>query len=221
MSWQDWLGLRNKHSVSAITGIERWVVLDVETSGLDTNSAQLLAIACIAVNVDWKSKQLTLMPGDSFEITVRPTTLVTDKANILVHNIGQQSQAQGVPVGEALQMMVNYVGKSHLLAFHSGFDERILTQHSQRELNSHLPNAWLDIALLCKAIYPNIHADTLDEWLAHFGIVCTNRHSAAADAWAEGEVLQRLWPQIARQCSHWRDLKRLAHQQRWMSWHQR
>lgn len=217
MSWKDWLGfLRKLSTATAAAEKERWVVLDVETSGLDTNNDQLLAIACVAVNVDWKSKQLTLMPGDSFEIIVKPTTLVTDKTNILVHNIGQQSQERGVPLDEALKMLMNYAEKAPLLAFHSGFDERILANHTQRELNSRLPNAWLDIAQLCKAIHPKIHADTLDDWLTHFGIVCSNRHSAAADAWAEGEVLQRLWPHIARQCSNWRDMQRLIQQRHWM-----
>jgi DNA polymerase III subunit epsilon len=190
MSWKDWLGLRGGKSVDAQTGIERWVVLDVETSGLDTSNAQLLAIACNAVTVNWLSRQMTLTPGDSFEVTVKPAILVTDKANILVHNIGQQSQAEGVVISEALHMFMAYAGNAPLLAFHAAFDERMMSSHVKRELNGKLPNDWLDIAMLCKAAY--------------------------ADAWSESEVLQRLWPSLSRQCSNWRDVKRVALQQRWM-----
>jgi DNA polymerase III subunit epsilon len=216
MSWQDWLGLRQKYSVGSQTGIERWVVLDVETSGLDTSSAQLLAIACNAVTIDWSSRQMTLAPGDSFEVTVKPTTLVTEKANILVHNIGQQSQAEGVAISEALQMFMAYASSAPLLAFHAAFDERIMSTCVKREFNIQLPNEWLDIAMLCKATHPTVQAESLDEWLAYFGIVCAKRHQASADAWSESEVLQRIWPSLSRQCSSWRDVKRVALQQRWM-----
>ena len=37
----------------AYTG-SRWVMLDVETSGLDMRHDRLLAIAAIAVRVDWQ-----------------------------------------------------------------------------------------------------------------------------------------------------------------------
>jgi DNA polymerase III subunit epsilon len=216
MSWKHWLGLRGGKSVDAQTGIERWVVLDVETSGLDTSNAQLLAIACNAVTVNWLSRQMTLTPGDSFEVTVKPAILVTDKANILVHNIGQQSQADGVALSDAIQMFMAYTGNAPLLAFHAAFDERIISSHVKRELNAQLTNDWLDIDMLCKATHPTVQADSLDEWLAYFGIVCAKRHQAYADAWSESEVLQRLWPSLSRQCSNWRDVKRVALQQRWM-----
>ncbi len=216
MSWKDWLGLRQKHLADAQTGVVRWVVLDVETSGLDTSSAQLLAIACNAVNIDWQSRRMTLIPGDSFEITVKPATLVTDKTNILVHNIGQQIQAGGVAISEALQMFIAYAGNAPLLAFHAAFDERIISTHVKQELRTQLPNEWLDIAMLCKAMHPKVQAESLDDWLAYFGIVCAKRHQASADAWSESEVLQRIWPDLSRQCSSWRDVKRVALQHRWM-----
>ena len=216
MSWKDWLGLQNKHSLGAQTGVERCVVLDVETSGLDTSSAQLLAIACNAVNIDWQSRRMTLIPGDSFEITVKPATLVTDKTNILVHNIGQQSQAGGVAISEALQIFIAYAGNAPLLAFHAAFDERIISTHVKQELRTQLPNEWLDIAMLCKAMHPKVQAESLDEWLTYFDIVCAKRHQASADAWSESEVLQRIWPDLSRQCSSWRDVKRVALQHRWM-----
>ena len=216
MSWKDWLGLRQKHLADAQTGVERWVVLDVETSGLDTSSAQLLAIACNAVNIDWQSRRMTLIPGDSFEITVKPATLVTDKTNILVHNIGQQSQAGGVAISEALQIFIAYAGNAPLLAFHAAFDERIISTHVKQELRTQLPNEWLDIAMLCKAMHPKVQAESLDDWLAYFGIICAKRHQASADAWSESEVLQRIWPDLSRQCSSWRDVKRVALQHRWM-----
>ena len=34
---------------------------------------------------------------------------------------------------------------------------------------------------------------------------------------AECELLQRVWPRVAKQCANWRDVQRLAAQQRWIA----
>jgi DNA polymerase III subunit epsilon len=43
--------------------------------------------------------------------------------------------------------------------------------------------------------------------MEEFGITCAARHEAAADTFAECEVLQRLWPQLARDARNWKELK--------------
>jgi DNA polymerase III subunit epsilon len=218
MNWQRWFRWRPWSQYAPHTKVtERWVVLDVETSSLDTARAQLLSIACVAVQINWQTRRLSLTPGDSFEVYIQPETPITDKANILLHGMGQQRQAQGLPKGQALQQFTDYVGSAPLLAFHASFDERILKRHLRTTLGQRLSNPWVDIAPLCAAALPKTQAQSLDEWLAYLGIICTARHQAAADTWAECEVLQRIWPILARQCTHWRDVQLLASQQRWMA----
>ena len=62
-----------------------------------------------------------------------------------------------------------------------------------------------------------MRARSLDEWMAHFGITCAARHQAAADTLAECELLQRIWPRVAAQCSNWRGVQRLASGHRWIA----
>ena len=55
--------------------------------------------------------------------------------------------------------------------------------------------AWLDLAPLAGALVPEAYrygGRSLDDWLAAFGIECTIRHNAAADALATAELLLRL-----------------------------
>jgi len=52
--------------------------------------------------------------------------------------------------------------------------------------------------------------------MAHFQIFCAVRHQEAADAWAECEVLQRVWPKLRQECTAWRDVARLARRHRWL-----
>ncbi len=72
------------------------------------------------------------------------------------------------------------------------------------------------MADLCAALLPQVKARALDEWLDHFAIPCGRRHEAAADAWATGQLVLRLFPELARQCRNWRDLVRLAAAARWL-----
>ncbi len=53
--------------------------------------------------------------------------------------------------------------------------------------------------------------------MAHFGIQCAVRHQAAADTLAECELLLRVWPRVAQQCTDWAGVQRLAAQQRWIA----
>ncbi len=215
MSWSDrlrgWLG-----APMAVDPV-RWVVLDVETSGLDPQRDQLLAIAAIAVRVDWPARRLSITPGDSFEVVLRQSEVASAKDNILLHGIGLQRQREGEPMPDGLRAFTRFVGNSPLLAFHAPFDQAMIGRFVLAHLGSALANPWVDIEQLCAVTHEKVRARALDEWLAHFGIVCANRHQAAADTLAECELLLRIWPQMAGQCASWRDVEKLAAQQRWIA----
>ena len=215
MSWTGWFQQR----LGRLSAVDeaRWVVLDVETSGLDPQRDQLLAIAAIAIHVDWHGQRLSITPGDSFEVVLRQASVLSVKDNILLHGIGLQRQREGVPPAEGLRAFAAFIGPSPLLAFHAPFDQAMIGRHARAHLGADLANPWVDIEQLCAVTHEKVRARALDEWLAHFGIVCTQRHQAAADTLAECELLQRIWPQITAQCGSWQDVEKLAAQQRWIA----
>ncbi len=194
----------------------RWVVLDVETSGLDPARDRLLAVAAIALRVDWPGKRLAVVPGDSFEVVLRQQQ-ASAVDNILLHGIGAQRQRDGVPARDALRALRDYAGDSPLLAFHAAFDRALIERHLDADLAAGWSPAWLDIEHLCAVTHEKVPARSLDEWMAHFGIRCLVRHQAAADTLAECEVLLRLWPRLAAECANWRDVERMAARQRWIA----
>jgi DNA polymerase-3 subunit epsilon len=194
----------------------RWLVVDVETSGLDARRDRLLAIAAIALQVDWATRRIALSLGDSFETVLRQDVAST-RDNILLHGIGVQRQLQGQDPGAGLQAFLDYAGGAPLLAFHSAFDEVMIGRHARAGLGQAPANPWLDIAQLCAVAYPEVRARSLDEWLAHFAIHCAARHQASADTLAEGELLLRIWPRVARECGSWSDLRHYAARHRWLS----
>ncbi|MDQ3271034.1 MAG: exonuclease domain-containing protein, partial [Pseudomonadota bacterium] len=147
MNWGE--RLRGWFGAQAAVDEDRWVVLDVETSGLDPQRDQLLAIAAIAVQLDWPTRRLSITPGDSFEVVLRQSEVASGKDNILLHGIGVQRQRDGEPMADGLRAFARFAGNSPLLAFHAPFDQAMIGRFVQAHLGAPLPNRWVDIEQLC------------------------------------------------------------------------
>jgi DNA polymerase III subunit epsilon len=194
----------------------RWVLLDVESSGLDPKRDRLLAIAAIALTRQAGAPRLAL--GDSFEVLLRQPDAPIDKANILVHGIGVCAQRGGAEPAQALAAFERWVGRSPLLGFHVAFDEALIQRAMRATLGRALANPWIDLADVARVARPDVAGRSLDEWMDALGVRCAVRHQAAADTLATAELLLKLWPQVLaqRQGDDWRALSRLAAQRRWL-----
>ena len=194
----------------------RWVVIDVETSGLDPQRDRLLAVAAIAVRTGAATPVIDL--GDSFEVVLRHEGAVAEKPNILLHGIGVGAQRGGVPAGDALAAFHAWLGDAPLLAFHAAFDRAMIERAMHAVPDLVMRNPWLDLEPVAALLHPEVRARALDEWLAHFDIECIVRHQAAADVLATAELLQRLWPAArAQRCTNFASLRKLAAQRRWLA----
>ncbi len=187
----------------------RWVVVDVETSGLQA-SDRLLSIGAVAV----EDGRICL--SDSLDVVLRQTD-TSSIQNILVHGIGGQAQLQGTDPEEACAAFLDYVRSSPLIAFHAGFDRGFLARAMKHYLNLPLGNAWLDLAQLAPALHPDVHAEALDDWLAWCGIEPVGRHTAAGDALTTAQLLLRLMADAGpRRGRDFVQLQRAASQARWL-----
>jgi DNA polymerase III subunit epsilon len=211
-----WWGRHDEKDGSAA---RRWIVLDVETTGLDMAEDQLLAVAAVGVQVDGADGAAPrIVLEDSFEAVLLRESTVTDKDNILVHGIGVGAQRSGRPPREVLEAFERWVGDAPLLAFHAAFDQTMIGRAMKQHLARTLRNRWLDLAPVAAALHPDVSAKALDDWLDHFAIDCAVRHQAAADTLATAELLLRLWPAArANRCASWAGLQELTRQQRWLA----
>ena len=195
----------------------RWVVLDVESSGLNPNADRLLAIAAIAVRTDGRQPRIAL--GDSFEVVLRHDVSVADKHNILLHGIGVGAQRQGVAPAAALADFKRFIGHSPLLAFHAAFDAALILRACDAARVHRPRNPWLDIEPLAAAVYPKVKSRSLDEWMVTLQIECAVRHQAAADTLATAELLLKLWPGAVKEAEgalRFAAARRLAAQRKWL-----
>jgi DNA polymerase III subunit epsilon len=177
----------------------RWVVLDVETTGLNTRKASLLEIAALSIWLDPVGQTLKIDIADSFGVVLKQQDAdSSNKENILLHGIGVHAQKAGEDPALALLQFKEWIGDSPLFAFHAMFDEAMIQKTCKHYLGYKLKNAWIDIEPLVAKCHPNTKAKYMDDWMRHLGIECTVRHQAAADTFATAEIVLQIWP-ILRQ----------------------
>lgn len=173
---------------------QRWVVLDLETSGLNPNRDQVLSIGAVAIEdgaIDF---------AQQFERTLhRP--LQKTNASVLIHGLGPSALAAGCDPAEALLDLLDFIGNSPVLAFHAPFDQRMLARALKETLGHRLQSMFLDVAELAPMLNPDtvLREAGLDDWVARFGLQVEERHHASADAQVTAELALILFSQARRQ----------------------
>lgn len=169
---------------------QRWVVLDLETSGLNLNRDQVLSIGAVAIDdgaIDFSQQ---------FERTLhRPEQMTT--ASVLIHGLGPSALAAGCDPTTAFVELLEFIGDSPVLAFHAPFDQHMLTRALKHSLGHRLRSPFVDVAELAPMLNPEAMARDagLDAWVAHFGLEVAERHHASADAQVTAELILILFSQ--------------------------
>lgn len=187
----------------------RWVVVDIETTGMAA-SDELLSIGAVAMLGG------RVIPADSMEVIVRRARAST-RENILVHGIGEQAQLAGTDPNDAMHVFLDFIGQAPLIAFHAPFDRGFLARSIKTYVGLPFDNPWLDLAALAPVLDSAARLKSLDDWLHHYRIPVTTRHSAVADAFATALLAAQLLSRAREQHAHdFGSLQRLARNPRWM-----
>lgn len=173
---------------------QRLVVLDLETSGLDMRRDIVLSIGAVVI----ENGAINL--GDQFESTLlRPAQKVSE--SVLIHGIAPSELEAGDDPVEALLDFMDFVGDSPVLAFHAGFDQRMLARALKQAIGYKLRHTFIDVAELAPMLCPDNRPrqNGLDQWCSHFGLQVLQRHHASADALATAELALILFSKARRQ----------------------
>jgi DNA polymerase-3 subunit epsilon len=191
----------------------RYVVVDVETTGLNLMQDRLISIGAVAV-VNGK-----IALGDSFYVVLQQSA-ASDRDNILLHGIGGSAQLEGEPPVDALLAFLEYLGKSPLVAFHVTFDETMIKRALRDYLGLNFKHPWLDLAYVMPGLHPPLARKlrALDDWIGNFNIRIDARHNALADALATAQLLQVALSHAAeKKIASYAELQDLEKNQRWVS----
>ncbi len=191
---------------------QRFVVLDLETTGLDLNRDLVLSIGAVTI------EDGAIDLGRQFEATLLREGHQAS-ASTLIHGIAPSAIAAGQAPAEALLDFMEFLGDSPLLAFHAEFDRRMLARALLDSLDYRLRHAFFDVAELAPLLCPEaaLSRPGLDDWVRYFGLQVQQRHHASADALATAELALILFSRARRQGLD--DLHEL--QQRLAGWRRR
>ncbi|GGA88439.1 DNA polymerase III subunit epsilon [Flavobacterium palustre] len=159
----------------------RFVVLDTETTGFDYVTDRILCIGAIVL------QNGTINVQDSFEHYIDQEHF--DKSSVQIHGIIRRDVLNHKSEIEVLQLLLDYLGDSIIIAHHTKFDITMINTALERNGLAKLTNKTLDTAVLYKRtlIKSNLlqHKDhyTLDDLADKFDISKKDRHTAMGDAY--------------------------------------
>ncbi|WPN29703.1 3'-5' exonuclease [Pseudomonas sp. P5_109] len=191
---------------------QRWVVLDLETTGLNLNKDHVLSIGAVVIEdgaIDFRQQ---------FERTLQYSQVKLGPS-VLIHGIGPSAIAAGCDPAEALLDLMEFIGDSPVLAFHAPFDQHMLGRALKDHLGCKLQHPFLDVADIAPLLCPQAHIREagLDDWIDWFKLEVFERHHASADALATAELALILFSRARQQQIH----SPLNLQQRLSQWKRR
>lgn len=171
----------------------RFVVVDLETTGLNVMKDLVIAIGAVAI------ERGEIQLAQQYDATLhRPSQQAN--ASTLIHGISPEEMSHGKSPQRALGNFLSYAGQCIFLAFHAPFDHAMLRRALRYDLDLRLQHSFWDVAEWAPALYPNLaHLQGLDAWLEQFGLSVSNRHNASADAYATAELCLILLKEAERQ----------------------
>jgi DNA polymerase III epsilon subunit family exonuclease len=171
--------------VDAVDAGKEFVVVDVETTGIDPKMADLVEIAAVKVKSD--------------AITDRWSTLVDPGRPIVGHQVHGLTDAdvKGAPSpADAVRQLRGFVGEGTIVAHNVGFDLGFLEAASDEGLKFQ-PGQYLDTLVLAREAFPGVPESFKLPDLARFlGVEAQSSHRALPDAEATAAVLIELGKQL-------------------------
>jgi len=165
-----------KYTASFKNPATKYVVISMETSGLDTEKDVIMSIAATSVI------QNRIILKDSFEIFIQ------HKKNIDVaidNEFISASKTEKVSENEAIETLLNYLNNSILIGHRIDFDIEMLNEALSRLKLGKIRNEAFDIeAMFNKIMETNEKKYSLEEMSKSLKINLSDRNSVADDAYS-------------------------------------
>jgi DNA polymerase-3 subunit epsilon len=182
--WQNYLACFDAKADKKV--VERFVVFDTETTGLDVRSDVILSIGAIAIYDN------SIVVNDSLELFVEQNVFKTE--SVPIHGILKEGKEEKQGETEAVIQFLDFIKDSTLVGHHVRFDIKMVSASLQGMGLGKLKNRSMDTDLMYrkfKGLHEDQHA-SLDELCQVFKIQKSDRHTATGDAFITALIFLRL-----------------------------
>jgi len=127
----------------------RYVVLDLETTGLDYKLDRILEIGAVRL--------IDGVVAEEFHTLVNPEVPMREE-NVAFHGITPDMVASAPVVSEALAAFLDFLGTDSVVAHNALFDMNFVTHHAREVLGVEVTNAAVDTHELAREVFPRLKA---------------------------------------------------------------
>ena len=161
-----------------------YVVVDIETTGLDCEKDEILEIGAIRV-IDHSITE-------RFSVLVRTEKQIPKEISALTGIDADMIREQGVELKSALEQLWDFVGQSPLIGHNFTFD-RMFLEKAGRGTEVRMPRlpVW-DTLTLARRELRDLTDYRLETLAAYFGIKAAGRHRALTDCITTFQVYEKL-----------------------------
>ncbi len=170
-----------------------FTALDCEMTGLDPARDEILSIGAVKI----RNNRVSM--GDRFYQVFKPTEAVSPKEIILIHGLGHDEVSRGMPLAEALDRLLAFIGDSVVVGHFTDIDLRFLNAALAARSRKALRNPALDTRLLHRwsrrgtpAADPEAGDPRLEDVVVEMGLPRYPAHHAFYDALTTGLVFLKL-----------------------------
>ncbi|PXW94704.1 DNA polymerase-3 subunit epsilon [Sphaerotilus hippei] len=147
-----WRALRRRRALRrlsdpSLSGIfdapppDEWVSLDCETTGLDVQRDEIIAIGAVRI------AGCRVLTSERLELLVRPSRGVSADS-VRVHGLRELDIADGLAPEDALRRLLAFIGSRPLVGYYLEFDVAMLNRLARPLLGGPLPHQAIEVSAL-------------------------------------------------------------------------
>lgn len=165
--------LRDGKGWNLLTSADDYVCVDLETTGLDPTSCQIIEIGAVKMEsgVEVSRFSQLINPGEPIDPFITKLTGITN------------DMLRGQPeIEEILPKFLDWVGDSLIVGHNVNFDVNFLYDNTERTAGHPFSNDFVDTMRLSRKLYPEERHHRLVDLIRRFGIADSEEHRALSDA---------------------------------------
>lgn len=169
---------------------DEYVVFDTETTGLNPKVDDILSIGAV------KIKNNKLLLNERFYTIVKPERDINEDI-IKIHGLRKKDLENGIPIYEAIDRFVKYIGSRPVVGYYLEFDIEMINKYFKKISGITLPNKQIEVSALYYdykiGLIPQGFVDLrFDSIIKDLNIPSFGKHDALNDAIMTGLVFLSL-----------------------------
>ena len=120
---------------------EEFVSFDCETTSLNVKEGEIISIGAVKIRGN------TVLISESFYIVVKPEGKMT-ATNVTIHGLRPKDVSNGVPINEALEQFLEFIGGRPLIGYYLEYDVAMINKYLKPMLGIKLPHKQIEVSKL-------------------------------------------------------------------------